>query len=185
MRGDDITPQPPTDMETYHISAAIIHQQNQQTQQDEILLVEQQARHDPHPNWTIPGGRIEDGELVYEGLRREVREETGIIVQVIGPLAYLTNAHNVAHNEMLIAHIFEVVAWSGTIAINDPDDHIISAGFYSIADVLERLVTVPWQPMREPLMAYLRGEKPRGAVWCYRCIQPDPNSALLTCSLEF
>ena len=35
--------------------------------------------------WSLPGGRLELGESLVEGVRREVREETGIDVDV-GPL---------------------------------------------------------------------------------------------------
>ncbi len=34
------------------------------------------------PTWTCPGGGIEFGEQVGDGIRRELREETGCIVEV-------------------------------------------------------------------------------------------------------
>jgi 8-oxo-dGTP diphosphatase len=36
--------------------------------------------------WTVPGGRLEPGETLAQGVAREVREETGLVVEV-GALA--------------------------------------------------------------------------------------------------
>jgi ADP-ribose pyrophosphatase YjhB (NUDIX family) len=38
--------------------------------------------------WSIPGGALELGESLHEGLAREMREETGLVVEV-GPLIEL------------------------------------------------------------------------------------------------
>lgn len=51
-------------------------------EQDEVLLLKHRF-HPEHP-WGLPGGWIERGERVDEAWRREVREETGLIVVVQG-----------------------------------------------------------------------------------------------------
>lgn len=33
-------------------------------------------------NWTLPGGRLEENESPYEGVKREFLEETGYVVEV-------------------------------------------------------------------------------------------------------
>ena len=49
---------------------------------DRVLLV----RRDTQPargEWTIPGGLLETGETLAEGVARELREETGVTVRVV------------------------------------------------------------------------------------------------------
>lgn len=50
---------------------------------DQILLVERGK--DPLKGyWSLPGGVLETGETLAEGVRREVREETGLEVEPLG-----------------------------------------------------------------------------------------------------
>lgn len=53
-----------------------------------VLLVEHEGIHGETPFWTPPGGGLDFGEALPEALRREVREETGLEVEV-GPLRYV------------------------------------------------------------------------------------------------
>ena len=50
-----------------------------------VLLV-QRAKEPGLGLWTVPGGRLEGQETLAQGVAREVREETGLVVEV-GPLA--------------------------------------------------------------------------------------------------
>jgi len=49
---------------------------------DRILLVER-ARPPLQGYWSLPGGVLEVGETLTEGVRREVREETGLEVEPV------------------------------------------------------------------------------------------------------
>lgn len=45
-----------------------------------ILLVQQ--RLSSKRNWSLPGGRLEHGETIESGLKREMLEETGLLVEI-------------------------------------------------------------------------------------------------------
>jgi len=47
---------------------------------DRVLLVER-GRSPLKGYWSLPGGALETGERLKEGVRREVREETGLLVK--------------------------------------------------------------------------------------------------------
>jgi 8-oxo-dGTP diphosphatase len=53
---------------------------------DGAMLMVQRGRAPAKGLWSVPGGRVEAGEYLSEALIREVREETGITIQV-GELA--------------------------------------------------------------------------------------------------
>ena len=60
------------------VGAIVVH--------DDALLMVQRANDPGKGLWSVPGGRVEAGEFLADALRREVREETGLEVEV-GELA--------------------------------------------------------------------------------------------------
>ncbi|WP_425992019.1 NUDIX hydrolase [Afipia sp. DC4300-2b1] len=52
-----------------------------------ILLV-RRAREPAKGVYTFPGGRVEFGESLHEALAREVREETGLRIEIVALIGY-------------------------------------------------------------------------------------------------
>ena len=62
---------------------------------DRVLLI--QRGHAPmQGEWSLPGGALEVGETLQEGVKREVLEETGLIVE---PAAIVEVFDRIAHDE--------------------------------------------------------------------------------------
>jgi 8-oxo-dGTP diphosphatase len=135
---------------------------------DDVLLVLQQGRHNPRPTWAIPGGRVDPGELPTEAMVREVREETGLEVTDRGRLLYVSSFVAPNSGTRGTTFVFEVRDWRGEIRPPDPHDSVRRAQFLPEHTAIERLAHLPWRMMREPILAYLRGEVGAGALWQYR-----------------
>jgi ADP-ribose pyrophosphatase YjhB (NUDIX family) len=50
-------------------------------------------------HWTLPGGVLEVGETIVEGVAREVREETGLLVEPLELVELLDRIHREAGRE--------------------------------------------------------------------------------------
>ena|SRR5579871_3350135 len=134
-----------------------------------VLLVQQQGPDDPKPCWALPGGRVEPGETLLEAAAREVQEETGLVIPAVGRLVYMME-YMLSRVQAPggLSFVFEVTEWSGRPRVNDPEDDILDVRFVPIAEaisLLDRHLPIP--RMRDPVLAFLRGEAGYGAYWLY------------------
>lgn len=54
---------------------------------NKLLILKRHSKDVQKPGiWEIPGGRLELGENPFDGLRREVKEETGLDIAIVYPL---------------------------------------------------------------------------------------------------
>ncbi|MBW2977771.1 NUDIX domain-containing protein [Candidatus Woesearchaeota archaeon] len=57
-------------------------------EEGKLLLIKRRDDNVHSPGaWEIPGGRLDLGEDPFEGLKRETKEETGLEIEILNPLA--------------------------------------------------------------------------------------------------
>lgn len=103
-------------------------------QGDSILLV-RRGREPMKGEWSLPGGRLELGETLEQGVVREVLEETGLVVT---PLAHIETISRIVHDEdgrvryhyVLIDFLCEVTG--GSLASGDD---AMEAAWVSVAEL--------------------------------------------------
>lgn len=132
---------------------------------DEILLVHESLGADGEMLWSLPGGGVEDGELMHEALRQELHEETGLLVGDPVRTAFLVHIDSERHPSALAA-AFEIDEWSGELVPRDDD--INQAAFFPLPEALKLLSELDSATQREPIVNYLTGAVPPGTTWLYR-----------------
>ncbi|MET0728523.1 MAG: NUDIX hydrolase [Acidimicrobiales bacterium] len=120
---------------------------------DGVLLVQNRRRNGSH-DWTPPGGVIDDGESLIEGLTREVAEETGLrVTEWAGPV-YEVRCHAPDLGWRLRVEAHLAVAYEGELHVDDPDGIVVAARFVDV-DVCNGLVAGGHRWVREPLGDWL------------------------------
>ncbi|MFB7380040.1 NUDIX domain-containing protein [Kitasatospora purpeofusca] len=78
------------------------------------------------PAWTIPGGKVEEGERLDEAAARELHEETGLVVG----REELRLVHTVQVRAgwdgkgPFLLSVFATTSWSGELTNTEPDKHL-------------------------------------------------------------
>ena len=116
-----------------------------------VLMIEDKCH-----RWTLPKGKIEDGETYAETAIREVEEETGIIGKVIKPLekVYYEYYHPV-HNKIEKDVYFYLIEAS-TKKVSVQLEEINAAEWLSLHDAWERQVKFGYDNNHELMKAALK-----------------------------
>jgi ADP-ribose pyrophosphatase YjhB (NUDIX family) len=93
---------------------------------DRALLIQRRDNH----RWEPPGGVLEPGETIHDGLRREVREETGLDVEPITLTGVYKNM-----TRAIVALVFRCTITGGDLTTNEE----VSAFRWATADDLTDL----------------------------------------------
>lgn len=120
----------------------------------EGLLLVQNRRRGGRVDWSTPGGVIDPGEGLIEGLSREVEEETGLRVGSWAGPVYEVEAEAPGLGWSLRVEVHRAVAYEGELRVEDPDGIVVDARFVSPAECVACLDGGhPW--VREPLVEWL------------------------------
>ena len=116
----------------------------------EILLVKSPLR-----GWEYPGGLIEPGETFQEALKREVREEAGVEIEITG---FVGICKNVGKNIVNIDFTARYV--SGELTTSDESTEVI----WTTPEKAFKLITFPLT--RKRLTNMLSGSK-EATLFCF------------------
>ncbi len=111
----------------------------------EVLLIKR-GKPPFEGQWSIPGGGLDYGEAVRDGLLREIREETGLKIKILGLLDVFealprAEGADFSQHIVMIDYVCEWLAGEPVAG-----DDAVEAEFVSVERALERL---SWDKTRE------------------------------------
>lgn len=145
---------------------------------DAVLLVQQSLAGEAATRWTLPGGKVEAGESLYDAVLREVLEETGVQLVDRMSVAYCVHYLAPGTGEHVAAYVFDC-ATSESPTASGVDEDVTAAEFVPLPEAVHRLQQLTSPVLREPATAYLRGTAPAGSLWSFdadlraRVVQPS------------
>jgi 8-oxo-dGTP diphosphatase len=124
---------------------------------EEVLLV-RRGQEPAKGSWSLPGGVVEVGEDLTAAILREVQEETGLTVKVLGITAvldriYRDEADKVPYHYVLVDFACEYVAGEVTPGSDAADARFVS---------LDTLKALPLPSFTEKVIHRARDQKENG-----------------------
>ena len=105
------------------------------------ILMAQRGKEPLKGSWSLPGGALETGESLADGVRREVREETGLDIRPLGVLEIFERIMRDAsgapeYHYVLIDYMCRVMG--GTLA---PGDDVCAVEWVRLRDLPQLQIT--------------------------------------------
>ena len=121
----------------------------------EVLLVFNRGHGRSH--WSLPKGSCEEGEALWQTLKREVKEETGLDVE-LEELAFVTEWFVEARQEWFLQFYFLVRVVGGVAGVQEADEDVTQVKWVAPRDIRQHMNYRPWT---EPLQIWLTERRPR------------------------
>lgn len=111
---------------------------------DEALVI-RRGREPLKGQWSIPGGKVEYGERLHDAVAREVREETGVEIRVLGLLDVFESlpASPGAPHYVMVDYVAEWISGEPR-----PGDDAAEAEFVPLAEAKAR---ISWDTTRRAM----------------------------------
>jgi 8-oxo-dGTP diphosphatase len=140
--------------------------------EDQLLLVHN-LRRGGRRDWSTPGGVIDEGETLIEGLTREVQEETGLAVDEWHGPCYRVEVTAPELGFFLRVEAHRAVTFAGELVVEDPDGIVVGAEFVDLATAAALLADAPrW--VSEPLLECVELGLEDGRTYRYHLAGSNP-----------
>ena len=110
---------------------------------EEVLLV-RRGKPPLEGQWSIPGGRLEYGEALKDAVHREVREETGVEIEIISLLDVFETPQSQEGGHIVIVDY--VAEWTGGEPVAGDD-----AAEAVFVDIKTAMARVAWDTTRQAI----------------------------------